>query len=482
MRRLSAILLLLAANQLFAQSQYADIEYISVDTTSTRRVVIHWNVTPVTDSQSYKIYRWDSQWNEIGSVDEFSSVNRSFTDATSHPFDHSERYTISTTIPEPYGNDSPLNDKWHQTVFLQSGDYDKCRNSLTLNWSAYVGTSVANYTVYGRKIGQPYIEFGSTADTTFATGKLEEGTDYNFMVVANLQNGQKSLSNIISYTTFEYILPDESFVSIDTVLNYQGKVELRVQIDTATNIDGYVIKGWNSDSIEYTLVPDYTSNRFVFEFDDAEDIYGIYISSCDDHIRWGIGEDAKPLVIEADANSETVLLNWNYSLLKNFFETEDDERFTLFCTVDDGTESIIATELTDTVIELNFNNLADDRTQNFYFRVESTDNNNRFSQSNTVCVERKADLWLPTAFTPNGDGLNDTFGPVVKSAQIIDFEFIVFDRYGGRVFVSTSPDNRWDGTHGGKQVAEGGYLYYLKAKLQNGQTIERKGSVNVVYP
>jgi gliding motility-associated-like protein len=91
-------------------------------------------------------------------------------------------------------------------------------------------------------------------------------------------------------------------------------------------------------------------------------------------------------------------------------------------------------------------------------------------------------MWLPTAFTPNGDGLNDDFGPVVKSAQITDFEFIIYDRYGGRVFVSSSPDNRWDGTHSGKQVAEGGYLYYLKAKLQNGQTIERKGSVNVVYP
>ena len=137
--------------------------------------------------------------------------------------------------------------------------------------------------------------------------------------------------------------------------------------------------------------------------------------------------------------------------------------------------------LTEANIELNFSDLADDRAQNFCFHIEANDGN-RLSVSNTVCVERQADMWLPTAFTPNGDGLNDTFGPVVKSAQITDFEFIVYDRYGGRVFVSASADNRWDGTHGGKHVAEGGYLYYLKAKLQNGQTIERKGSVNVVYP
>ena len=80
------------------------------------------------------------------------------------------------------------------------------------------------------------------------------------------------------------------------------------------------------------------------------------------------------------------------------------------------------------------------------------------------------------------ENVNKMFNAFRGYEEVNDFEFIVYDRYGGRVFVSSSPDNRWDGTHSGKQVAEGGYLYYLKAKLQNGQTIERKGSVNVVYP
>ena len=445
---------------------------------SERRVTIKWDVAEVVNGQSFAVYHWkNDKWE--GVVDSLPANMREFQDVKAHPFEYAERYAVSTSIAGDHN--APLSDA-HQTVFLRSGDYDKCYNSLTLNWSAYVGTDVASYTVLGRKIGQPYSYFGSTADTTLTTTELEEGTDYNFMVVATLQNGLKSLSNIISYTTFKYIQVRRELVSIDTVFNHQGKIELRGQIDTATNINGYVIDGWNNYEGGIILVPNYTSNRFILEFDNADDIYGIFIINCSGIIRVGNFSNVKPLAIEADADAETVQLDWNYSLIDIYENPKDDERFTVFCAVDDGAESIIATNLTDTIIKLNFNEIASEIAQNFYFRVESTDDDNRFSQSNTVCIQRRPDLWLPTAFTPNGDGLNDDFGPVVKSAQIVDFEFIVYDRYGGRVFVSSSPDNRWDGTHSGKQVAEGGYLYYLKAKLQNGQTIERKGSVNVVYP
>ena len=461
---------LLFANQIFAQDgEYAEISSVSVDTASQRRVTINWEVAQTVAGQAFAIYHWKNEkWELL--VDSLPADMRSYQDVKAYPFEHAERYSVSTSIP---GNpNAPLSDA-HQTVFLRSGDYDKCHQLLTLNWSGYVGESVSNYAIMMQKNNEPYREFGSTFDTTLITTELEEGTDYNFMVVANLQNGQQSLSNIISYTTFEYIWPNKSFVSIDTVLNNQEKVELRGQIDTATNIKTYKIFGVVDGSILVDEEITYTSNRFVLEADYPNADYNLVgINHCD--VGWGTYSYVQPLVIEADASAETVKLKWNRSL-------SNSETYRVFCSVDGGTETEMQLALTETNIELNFNDLADERAQNFCFRVEANDGN-RLSVSNTIYVERQADMWLPTAFTPNGDGLNDTFGPVVKSAQITDFEFIVYDRYGGRVFVSTSADNRWDGTHGGKHVAEGGYLYYLKAKLQNGQTIERKGSVNVVYP
>lgn len=471
MRRLLAILLLLAANQAFAQGgRYAEISSVSIDTMSERRVTIKWYVAEVVNGQSFAVYHWENdKWVLV--VDSLPANMREYQDVKAHPFEHAERYAVSTSIAGDHN--APLSDA-HQTVFLRSGDYDKCHNSLTLNWSAYVGADVASYTVFGRKIGQPYSNFGTTADTTFATDRLEDGTDYNFMVVATLQNGLKSLSNIISYTTFKPILPDQSLIGIDTIVNRQGTVELHCRIDVDADLQGYSIQQFSDgQKLSDSQITDFSQPTFIFNADNANAAYTLSaLNFCGEPIF--TTNEVYPIVIEANADVESMQVKWNHSL-------SNSEQYTVFCSVDGGAEKTVATDFTDTSIELNFNEIADDRAQNFCIRVEAADGN-RLSQSNTVCVERQADMWLPTAFTPNGDGLNDDFGPVVKSAQIVDFEFIVYDRYGGRVFVSSSPDNRWDGTHSGKQVAEGGYLYYLKAKLQNGQTIERKGSVNVVYP
>lgn len=471
MRRLLAILLLLDANQAFAQSgRYAEISSVSIDTMSERRVTIKWDVAEVVNGQSFAVYHWENdKWVLV--VDSLPANMREYQDVKAHPFEHAERYAVSTSIAGDHN--APLSDA-HQTVFLRSGDYDKCYNSLTLNWSAYVGTDVASYTVLGRKIGQPYSYLGSTADTTLTTTELEEGTDYNFMIVATLQNGLESLSNIISYTTFKPKLPDQSLIGIDTIVNRQGAVELHCRIDIDADLQGYSIQQVSDgQKLSDSQITDFSQPTFIFNVDNAKAAYTLSaLNYCGEPIF--TTSDVYPIVIEADADAESMRVKWNRSL-------SNSEQYTVFCSVDGDSETPVATDLTDTSIELNFNEIADDRAQNFCIRVEAADGP-RLSQSNTVCVERQADMWLPTAFTPNGDGLNDTFGPVVKSAQITDFEFIVYDRYGGRVFVSKSPDNRWDGTHNGKQVAEDGYLYYLKAKLQNGQTIERKGSVNVVYP
>ena len=470
MRRLLAILPLLFANQIFAQGgEYAEISSVSVDTASQRRVTINWDVAQTVAGQAFAVYHWENEkWVLI--VDSLPTDMRSYQDVKAHPFEHAERYSVSTSIP---GNPNAPLSAHHQTVFLQSGDYDKCHKSLTLNWSEYIDGSVTDYTIVGRQSKKPYKKLGTTTQTTFATDELTPGAEYNFMVVANLENGQQSLSNIISYTTFNPRLPDGSLISIDTVLNRQGTVELHCHIDTAADLLGYSVVQSLDDLLNDSLITDFSKPTFTFKADNPKAIYSLAARGfCFEPLNSAI--DVQPLVIEADAGAETVQLKWNNSL-------SNTEHYTLFCSVDGGAETEVATDLTGTSIELNYNDLADDRAQNFCFRIEAYDGE-RFSASNTVCVERQADMWLPTAFTPNGDGLNDTFGPVVRSAQITDFEFIVYDRYGGRVFVSTSADNRWGGTHGGKHVAEGGYLYYLKAKLQNGQTIERKGSVNVVYP
>lgn len=469
MRNLLAILTLLPC-QLLAQSQYATINSVSVDTTSERKVTISWDVEPVSDNQIYAIYHWtNSKWVQV--VDSLPSAMRTYQDVVAHPFEKAERYAMSTSIPGQ--NDSPLSDS-HQTILLSSGDIDLCSRSLMLHWSPYVGTLVKSYSVFGREKGKKYEKLGEVTDSVFYTDALTSGATYNFYVEANLQNGKQSLSNIMTYEVFNPAPVDESLVVIDTLVNNVGTIELHCGIDGNADLSGYAIQV--SDGAVFstdTIFADYSANsRFLYKSRMHTAFRLSAMDYCENAVYSSI--EIKPLTVKVEADNESMNVKWDKSL-------GDGEVFSVHCIVNPGMEKVVYTDLTDYQCKITYSDIADDMAQTFCVSVEST-LDGLLSISDRVCVTRQPDVVIPNAFTPNGDGVNDTFGPVIKSAQVSTFEFIVYDRYGGRMFSTTDQFARWDGTSGGSYVAEGGYLYYLKIKLHNGQQIERKGSVNVIYP
>ncbi|WP_118975359.1 gliding motility-associated C-terminal domain-containing protein [Taibaiella koreensis] len=81
-------------------------------------------------------------------------------------------------------------------------------------------------------------------------------------------------------------------------------------------------------------------------------------------------------------------------------------------------------------------------------------------------IDCKYCLFVPNAFTPNGDGRNDRF--VVKAGcpfRTINLQ--VFNRYGQRLFTSLSLDKTWDGTFNGQPVEQGDYFYVIDAAYLN---------------
>jgi gliding motility-associated-like protein len=98
-------------------------------------------------------------------------------------------------------------------------------------------------------------------------------------------------------------------------------------------------------------------------------------------------------------------------------------------------------------------------------------------------------LEFPTAFSPNDDGKNDYFRPVILGLARLN-EFRVYNRWGEEVFSRTGLDvaggplpvsDSWDGTFKGKEQPVGVYVYYLTGIASaTGKTIDRKGSVTLV--
>jgi gliding motility-associated-like protein len=87
-------------------------------------------------------------------------------------------------------------------------------------------------------------------------------------------------------------------------------------------------------------------------------------------------------------------------------------------------------------------------------------------------------VFVPNAFTPNGDHENDVL--YVRGVMIEGMVFRVFDRWGEMVFESLDRDFGWDGTFRGKALDPDVYDYYLKAVCIDGNESIIKGNISLM--
>ena len=88
------------------------------------------------------------------------------------------------------------------------------------------------------------------------------------------------------------------------------------------------------------------------------------------------------------------------------------------------------------------------------------------------------DIFIPDAFTPDGDGNNDIL--FVRGRFLTRMELKVFDRWGELVFETTDQSQGWDATYKGKPVDPAVFVYWLEATCADGQEFFKKGNVTVI--
>lgn len=91
-------------------------------------------------------------------------------------------------------------------------------------------------------------------------------------------------------------------------------------------------------------------------------------------------------------------------------------------------------------------------------------------------LESDPDLFVPNAFSPNGDGRNDVFKPIGFGADYVEL-FVVYNRWGQQVFYSNKYGEGWNGTMNGKDQPVGTYVWILKGRDYTGRKIEKRGTV-----
>jgi gliding motility-associated-like protein len=87
-------------------------------------------------------------------------------------------------------------------------------------------------------------------------------------------------------------------------------------------------------------------------------------------------------------------------------------------------------------------------------------------------------IYIPTAFTPNGDGTNDVFNVYAKDVSFVEFK--VFDRWGEQLFLSTDLAIGWDGTFKGNEMPPAVFVYHVHIEYPDGDKYNKKGSFTLI--
>jgi gliding motility-associated-like protein len=209
---------------------------------------------------------------------------------------------------------------------------------------------------------------------------------------------------------------------------------------------------------------------------------------------WSTGETTQSITIdEAGTYTLTVTGTCNTASAEvTFIDNGVDATFTL--TTSEGLAPLTTTAVNTSSNADNsvfyLNGISGNVNDNLPFTLEDEGEYTLtlISSNNEGCIDSTSriitvisgvlEVAIPNSFTPNGDGFNDAFKPVLKGLE--EMNLIIFNRYGSQVASWKEGLVSWDGNHNGKTSPDGVYFYVLMGKDYSGNEIERSGSITII--
>ncbi|MFW5759410.1 MAG: gliding motility-associated C-terminal domain-containing protein [Cyclobacteriaceae bacterium] len=113
-----------------------------------------------------------------------------------------------------------------------------------------------------------------------------------------------------------------------------------------------------------------------------------------------------------------------------------------------------------------------------YFRIVGVSDFGGVTYSNILKVIDEAHVFFPTAFTPDGDGINDIF--TAQGRYLEFYELRIFNRWGEMIFFSNRIDQGWNGTYNGIEAPQGNYTYSATVVDNLGNDLSTAGTVLLI--
>lgn len=469
------------------------IDSVSVD--ANGNAIIGWQPSTVPDVVGYVVYQYiNGIWTAVDTL--YGVNNTSYLNLISNADQQSEQYVIAAF--DSCGNISAFSSV-HQTIYLSSW-VNICNATTYLTWSNYINMSpsVAGYSVYVSENGGPLTYLGSTGagDTTFEHSNLTALSTFCYYVVAfNASGSITSTSNETCEFSGVPQQPAYQYLRAVTVTS-PNVVLLTAYVDNTADIQGYNVMRADSATATFDVIgyiPFNSLTNVTYTDNTAEterQSYYYKIIAVDSCGHPTVASNvSRTIYCEATPNSEfTNTITWNdyesWSGTVSYYN--------IYRAVDGVAEPLPIATVPFTAAGTNM--YVDDvslyspsAVGMFTYTIEAVEGpGNIFSftdtsYSNTAEAAQLPLVFVPNAFTPNdANGLNDEFIPSTGFIDIEDYQFIVFDRWGEKIFSTTDRYEGWNGRIGDNKCEGGIYVWSLTFKTATGQYIDMVGTVALI--
>jgi len=192
---------------------------------------------------------------------------------------------------------------------------------------------------------------------------------------------------------------------------------------------------------------------------------------------------APVLQINSDCDQSTNIMQWTNP---NNSCADDVTRYNIYFSPLENEEPVLI-ETIQVSSDTSFVHFLPLGTAGCYYvtAIDSIPYNNESEPSNTICVQHCPPVYvLPNVITPNGDGVNDVFHPLLPYKFVEKVDFALFNRWGSLLYETKDPMISWTGidTESGKAVTDGVYFYSCRVyflTLSGEKTIDLHGFVHV---
>jgi gliding motility-associated-like protein len=466
------------------------LNYVSVDS-STQKIIMNWDSSRTANILYYTIYAIDIgtfpvSGTEIGTV----SGN-----TLSYEMDIDAFYPsiYSITATDAIG-ESLLSGDYHQPIELDMS-YDSCSEVMNLRWNKYIGWkgNLNGYRVLYREEGAAFRQVAilDTSTLSYAHKGISENSNYEYLIRAFDNMRKSSFSNRASY--FTYMPPPPSYVNLDYVTVIDDlSVEISFSSDLSGEIDDFRLMRSSSLQTPFTNCLTFMDiGQSPFTMDDQVATQGAQyyyrvdaLNGCLDPIS--SSNTGTNIVLTGMTEGSIATLSWNpYTVYEgslegySIYRINPSGEYDLINTVGPEANTYIEDISLigqDTMKgEISYRVLAKESDDNPYGVMGE-------SQSNELTLSIETKLYMPNAFTPNDDGLNDIFGPVLDFTPS-SYRMLIYDRSGKMLFQTTDPYDGWDGTLNGSTLArQGVYIYHLEYTSYSGVRKVETGNLSLINP